>query len=89
MMQLLGVVFAAGLIFLGAVAVFLGSVLSIAFWKTGVISLSWGAGTDQSRDVLLSAAPDEFWLYFVLIGLLPIVAGAGAIIVGRRMLRAA
>jgi hypothetical protein len=87
MMPLLRAVFAAGLVFLGAVAIFMGCVLSMAFLKSGAISLSWGDRADQSRDVLLSTHPHDFWLYFVLIGLLPIGAGFAAIIVGRRISR--
>lgn len=87
MMLLLRAVLSAGLVFLGAVGIFMGFVLSGAFLKSGVIYLSWGGRADQSREVLYSVTPNDFWFYFTLIGVVPMVAGFAAIIWGRRMSR--
>ncbi len=87
MMLLLRVIFTVGIFLFGIAAVFMGAVMSLAFLKSGVISLSWGEGADQSRDVMLSTAPQEFWFYFSLLGVLPVVAGIAAIVAARRMER--
>ncbi len=87
MIPLLRAIVAVGLVLLGAIAVFMGFVFSGAFLKSGVISISWGERADQSRDVLLSETPSDFWFYFVLLAVLPIVLGIAAIVVGRRIER--
>ncbi len=86
-MQLFRAVFSAGLMFLGAVAVFMGFVVSLASLKSGVISLSWGERADQSRDVLFSETPHDFYIYVLLLGVLPFVLGVAAILAGRRINR--
>ncbi len=87
MMPLFRAVMAAGFAFLGFIAIFMGIVMMIATYKSGEIQVSWGEEPAQQRRILLNETPGDFWTYFGLLGVLPVVLGAGAIAGGRRISR--
>lgn len=79
MMPLFRAVMAACLAFFGFCAIFMGVVMMFATLKSGEIQMSWGEAPDQTRRILLSETPSDFWTYFSLLGVLPVAVGLGAI----------
>ena len=85
MMPLFRAVLAAGFQFLGFISIFMGGIMMFATLKSGEIQLSWGEAPEQSRRILLSETPADFWTYFFLLGLVPVLLGLAAFVAGGKL----
>lgn len=78
----------AGLMVFSAVAVFMGTAVTLHALSSGAIRYSFGSGTDTVTHTAVRAAdPAIFWQRLALIGLAPVVLGAAGLVWGRRKLR--
>ena len=77
-----------GLLFFRAVAIFMGSAVTISALVNGSISYSFGEGKDLvTRTATLAAEHGTFWQRLALIGFAPIVLGIAGLWWGRRKFR--
>lgn len=87
-MAMLKVVFFAGLVLLGAVAVFLGSVFLLSVGFEGPISISYlQKGQSVIETVHRADDPARFWRLYATMGLAPLLLGAVAAVLGVRALK--
>lgn len=87
-MGIFRLLFSAALAFFGAVAMFMGTVMMLATLKSGAFWVNWGLQDGAGkRHVRLSENADEFWLYFAILGVAPVILGWLAIRSSRRFLR--
>jgi hypothetical protein len=87
--DLLRFVLLIGTVFLSAVAVFMGAVVTAAALKLQAIHYSFDAGSQAVKRVItLAEDPAGFWQALALLGVLPMVLGIAGIWWGRRTLRA-
>jgi hypothetical protein len=78
-----------GLMGFGAVAVFMGLVVLINSLSTGRVSYSYvSKGTSVTHTIAKSEDASGYWRTLGLAGGLPALLGLGAVLLGRRMLRA-
>lgn len=78
----------AALIFLSAVAVFMGLSVTVSALVNGSITYSFGTGADLvTRTATRAGEPDAFWSRLAVLGLLPIALGAVGIWWGQRVMR--
>lgn len=89
-MSMFRMVFLGALVFIGAVALFLGGVVILTSWQNGAITLSYSDGGRTVVETIGRAADgDRFWRLISTMGLLPAALGAGAMWFGLRALRRA
>ena len=87
-MPLMRVALLGGVVFLGAVGLFLGGVVMLTSWQNGAITLSWtDAGRDVTQTVTRAGDAARFWRLYGTMGLAPAVLGAAAMIFGIGALR--
>lgn len=68
---------AVAALFIGAIATFLGIVVTASALSTGAISLSYGGG-DGAVSETIARAQDaaRYWQFVVLLGVMPAILGA-------------
>lgn len=87
-MPLIRMLMPLGLIFFGAVAMFMGAVVLFGGLRAGEIGWSSGpAGAVTETRIRKADDPDGFWWVMGLGGTLPLVLGFVAVVGGRRLLR--
>lgn len=75
--------------FMSAVGIFVGCVMMLAFLKSGEISLSYlSAGVPFSETVSRATESGRFWRFFMVLGLGPVLVGAGVLAYSVRRLKA-
>ena len=88
MMPLFRMALLGGVVFLGAVGVFLGVVVMLTSWQNGAITWSYtDAGRDVTQTVTRAADAARYWRLYGTMGVLPAVLGAAAVLFGLRALR--
>ncbi|MGL4397602.1 MAG: hypothetical protein ACRCS9_13760 [Hyphomicrobium sp.] len=76
-------------VLIGAIAAFLGFVVTLSSLRTGSLSLSYGSGaTAVSETILQASDPSRFWQLVILMGVVPLVLGVIAARWGYRRLKA-
>ena len=82
------IAFFAGLVVLGAVAMFLGVVFLIATGSDGPIMISYvDEGKTVMETVTKSENPGRFWQLYAMMGVAPLLLGAIATLFGVRWFR--
>lgn len=88
-MAILRLVFLAGLVFLGGIAVLLGFVSALSGWQNELIQLVYtdAAGSQVTETVTRAADSERYWWLMSTTGFLPLAIGAISVAFGLRSLR--
>jgi hypothetical protein len=87
-MPLLKMIFFAGLVLLGGIAVFIGGIVMLTSLQSGAIVLTSGpSGSEVTETITRAADESRFWRLYAVLGVTPLVVGGAVLWWGVRAFR--